>query len=286
MIERNIKIAAAFVLYNPTDEDIKNVKNISINYDTVFVFDNTGKQDNNHLFFEDKKYIFWGNGSNNGLAVLYNKAIFAANKKNISWLTLFDQDSRIEKKDIIELINYAKKCDQNKVAVVAPFVQYDGKKTSDSKKTKSVGWVINSGSTLNIRLLQSKGIAYDEAYFIDRLDKDFCMQIKERGLLIIQLKNTMLYQCLGLEINGRRNHSAIRHYYIFRNRFYYNQKWEKNILKRNVVTVLQTAKHVLLVLFNEENKISKVRMLPIAFEDYKNGQFGKYNKGNEKKNIE
>lgn len=57
---------------------------------------------------------------------------------------------------------------------------------------------------------------------------------------ICRINNAILNQQLGNNFkNGYATHSGIRHYYISRNRLYYNQKYKIS----NLISVLQFTKH-------------------------------------------
>ena len=117
---------------------------------------------------------------------------------------------------------------------------------------------------------------YDNKYFIDKFEIDLCQQMTTRGIEVLMYHGSVLYQNLG-ERNGHRhpNHSALRHYYLFRNRFYFNRKWFTNI-KCIVLDVLQTLKHIGLILLFEDEKMYKIQFLKKAIKDYKKGNMGKY----------
>ena len=85
----------------------------------------------------------------------------------------------------------------------------------------------------------------------------------------------VLNQKLG-DDNGSKHtsHNPIRHYYIFRNRFYYNKKFYSPF-KRIFLNVAQTIKHLGHVLWFESDKVTKIKMLTIAYMDYKSGRMGK-----------
>ena len=171
------------------------------------------------------------------------------------------------------MINYIERTDMSNIAIVAPYIQY-GTNEIRNEISKKVDWVINSGEILNLTLLHKKNICFDESYFLDRLDRDFCKQVRRQNLDIIQVENTVLIQVLGEIKAGRRSHSPNRNYYMFRNRFYYNHKFY-SFSKRIVLNMLQTTKHITYICKNKDNVRDNMRMLKRAIIDYCNGNMGK-----------
>ena len=156
------------------------------------------------------------------------------------------------------------------VAIVAPLVIYNHKKNcnQNNNEVKKVSWVISSGSFINIMVIQKENVKFDEYYFIDRLDKDFCEQLVRKKKVIVVDTKSRLYQELGYNVNSKSNHNVLRHYYIFRNRFYYNRKFYDFPI-RQVRDVLQIARHILIILMYEEFKMKKIFQLFFAYKDYK-----------------
>lgn len=273
-MSNTIGIASVVVIYNPTELDLQNVLQMSHSFIHVWVYDNSTKNNLYKYYFEDSHFTYISSGINKGLAIPYNLAIEAATESGIKWLMLLDQDSFINREGIDNINEYVSSCNDETIAIVAPQIKYD-KYFNCIAEDKEVKWVINSGATLNLSLLNKYNIRFDENYFLDRLDADFDNQINNRKLKIIQLKNSILEQRLGEESGFKHpNHSAVRHYYIFRNRFYYNDKYYKGIHKI-FLNLSQTIRHIILILLFEDNKKQKLHCLPLAFSDYRKKLYGK-----------
>ena len=114
---------------------------------------------------------------------------------------------------------------------------------------------------------------FDDNYFIDALDKDLCKQIINSNGVIKRINLAKLYQNLGeISVYGRMEHKPFRHYYISRNRLYYNKKYHVN----NLISFLQIIRHILLVFLNESDKLEKLKMIFLGISDYKDNKMGKY----------
>ena len=162
-----------------------------------------------------------------------------------------------------------------RVGIVAPYINYDNSSFRREEKEICVPWVITSGSFVNVKLICQNHLRYDEDYFIDRCEVDFCRQLVLKNYKIMLYMGAVLNQKLG-DDNGSKHtsHNPVRHYYIFRNRFYYNKKFYSPF-KRIFLNVAQTIKHLGHVLWFENDKVTKIKMLTIAYMDYKRGRMGK-----------
>ena len=268
------KIAALFVLYNPDVGEIQRIKRMSNWFEYIYIYDNTEKKDMfKHYFFEEK-YIYLSSGRNDGLGRAYNHVIDRAVLDGFDWLAIFDQDSQINAESIERIKSFINKNKNSTIAVVAPFIRYNGKSESQFSKTKYCKWVINSGSFVNLKLIKEKGISFDEYYFLDRLDRDFCKQIEMKDLTIVQLSDAVLNQQLGETLNGRSVHSPLRNYYMARNRLYYNHKFYF-IPKRWILNIVQTGRHIYGCLIDRKDTILKIKMIKSGIHDYMKGITGR-----------
>ena len=90
---------------------------------------------------------------------------------------------------------------------------------------------------------------FDEKYFIDFIDTDFCLRCKEKGILIYQIPNIYLYQTIGnkkiqILCFSFYFHNNERLYYQIRNSFYFFSK------KKKYVPFLYGLREIFSVLFH------------------------------------
>ena len=273
---------AAITLYNPTDEQIQRAISYSQTFDYVILLDNSDEYfDNNTLIIdmlnERCKYIRMS--GNEGLSVAFNKALETPEVEKCDYLCTLDQDSIFEQSQIRNLMNFISNTYINldEVGIFAPIIDY-GKGQKKSENFEERKRVITSGSFVSLRNVKKFNIIYDIKYFIDKFEIDFCQQLLDKKLKIIVYHGAVLKQRLGDEGNfGHSCHSVLRHYYLFRNRFYFNHKFFP-IYKRYLLNILQTARHCVFILLYEPQKVMKVKMLKLASQDYLNGKMGKYEK--------
>ncbi|MBR0395481.1 MAG: glycosyltransferase [Clostridiales bacterium] len=277
-----MKYACGITLYNPTDDIVERINNYSDVFDLVYLFDNTESKEKHLNFYSElnkiinKPHIIYLSDSKNcGLPYAFNRIIDIVLKNDIDYLCTLDQDSDFRKEDIEAVKNYIHTHPEQIFPLIAPRIIYQNEKFNKEETISVQRYVIASGSFINLYILKESGIRFDENYFIDRFEIDFEKQLQLSGYNIIQYNGAVLYQELGTSSGHKHpNHSELRHYYLFRNRLYYNNKYYSKI-KRYLLNISQTIKHILLIVLFENNKILKLKQLYPAISDYKKGKMGK-----------
>ena len=269
----NYKYAALFVLFNPSEEEIKQVINFSKLYDAVYVYDNSEKVADYKKELIENEILYYGFESNDGLSKAYNFIIKKALEKNYDWLSIYDQDSIITEQMVSQLKTYVENASINTIASVVPAIQYS-EKSIVSDNSIEVAWAINSGQMINLKLLIENNIWFDENIFLDRVDRDFCKQVELANLKIIQVGGAILWQHLGEKYKGFNVHSPLRNYYMMKNRLYYNHKYcGQN--KAFLLNCLQSTKHIVNILRSHYKIIENMQMIRRAYCDYKMNKMGK-----------
>lgn len=273
------RFVCGITLYRPDYSVINRIKDYSKCFVSVYIFDNTEIEYKDFTLIDlinsISNIVYFSDGINHGLPYAYNYIIDNISS-DINYICTLDQDSVFLANDISSIENKISSLSDNMMyGIIAPYVLYDSKDYKKKDEILSVRYVITSGSFVSLDVLRQNGIKYDESYFIDKFEIDLGEQIKRKGYLIGQYQGAVLQQRLGeLDSKGRRNHSPLRHYYLFRNRFYFNNKFY-SFPKKQLLTFLQVIKHISIILFHEEDKRNKLKMLPQAFADYKNNNLGK-----------
>lgn len=268
-----MRFALGITLYNPSSAQILNITELEKCFDKVFLFDNSepGYQKPNYPHSE--KIEILTNGNNMGLSFAFNSII---NKcQDFNFLCTMDQDSKFLRGDITKLQEYIESIDTNTVGIIAPYVDYGYGAHVLEEKIENKRWVITSGSFVNLEIIRKFDLRYDENYFIDKFEIDMCEQFKSVGCSVLMYHNSVLHQMLG-ENSGHKhpNHSSLRHYYLFRNRLYFNSKWypKGNAMIKDI---LQTIRHIYLILLYESNKVDKIKMLKHSYVDFRKNKMGK-----------
>lgn len=265
------------VLYNPERICIEKIIQYNKVFDNVLVYDNS----TNDIDYRDELIevgcYYYSNNGNDGICVAINSFIKYCWEQKIDYLCTMDQDSDFNDSEIIKVLNYIEKSDMYSIGIVAPRIIYKGidNKAKEPNEIVDVDWVITSGSFINIRNIVDNNVWYDEKYFIDRCDIDFCMQVASKGLRIIKYTKAKLFQELGV-VNEKNysEHSAIRHYYMSRNRLYFNRKYYKKF-KAILLSIAQTFKHIYFVISFEHEKKDKMIAILQGVLDYQKRKLGK-----------
>lgn len=235
--------AAGIVLYNPDINRMKENINAIINQvDYVILVDNSSKNKSDiedtikHSFYDSDKLIINFSQKNNGIAWALNQIFKIAEEQSVKWVLTLDQDS-VCPSDIIEgYIKYSASISKSKIGILCPTImdKNAGILEGDVHKTEAIKRCITSGSFTSLAAWkQTHG--FDEKMFIDGVDFDFCDRLGMNGYKVIRIGSICLTHELGKITTHRflfktvkvQNHSALRKYYIVRNRFYLSRKEKK-----------------------------------------------------------
>lgn len=272
-----MKFAVGITLYNPADENIRHIKEYVDLFDKVFIYDNSEPDFIKTYKFEYKNVFYISYNRNDGLPFAYNRILDSEEIIDCDYLCTLDQDSVFTKENIKKIQDYIKENKdilKEKTGIVAPFISYNGE-FPKSETIVEKERVITSGSFLNLYLINKFKLRYDEKYFIDKFEIDLCKQIRNLSFSIKIYNGSILKQRLGDDLGkGHSNHSALRHYYLFRNRFYFNNKFYPFIVCW-IMNILQIIRHLFKIVFIENDSINKVKQLFLAYNDYSNGKMGK-----------
>ena len=268
-----LRFVAGVTLYNPSIEELKNLSDYSASFEKIFLFDNSEPSYLRPEYEFNDKFEIITEGNNMGLPYAFNCIIEKCD--DYDYLCTLDQDSVFAAEDIEKIKAFISAQNQLEIGIVAPYIDYGFSNINFSETAEEKDWVITSGGFVNLSAIKKHSLRYDLNYFIDKFEIDLCQQMILKGYKILMYHGSVLHQSLG-EINGHRhtNHSVLRHYYLFRNRLYFNNKWHHGV-KKLFLNLLQTLRHFYLILMYEENKISKIKVFVVAVCDYKKGKLGK-----------
>jgi rhamnosyltransferase len=174
-------------------------------------------------------------GGNLGIAAALNRGLQLARQHGYGWLATFDQDSQPLPHMIEAMCRALQCCPQSEhVAVIAP--RYIDARLGvtvkqDAGEAAGAGWRIipstmTSGNLVDVHAATALG-GFDESLFMDYVDHDFSLRLNRQGLRVLEASGAQLLHSLG-QITEHRllwkrvkvtNHSAVRRYYMSRNRF-------------------------------------------------------------------
>ncbi|MGL5125358.1 MAG: glycosyltransferase [Fusobacteriaceae bacterium] len=270
-----MKISGVVVWYNPTAEEVNNIKSYIDELNSLFIVDNS---DISNLSLLDElgnkqKINYIPNYENLGIAKALNIGCEKAITEKNEWILTMDQDSSFNNNFDTFLTSIKDKLSKNeKIAIFAP-------KTSILKNGGYKNKVITSGNLVQLKAWREVD-GFQEDFFIDEVDHDFSFRISKKGYSIYQFNNVIMKPKLGdsksFEIFGKKifssmNHGYIRKYYITRNRFEMIQRYPE-IKKEYLNAIMRDFIKMVLI---EKNKFLKVKYCLKGYLDYKKQKFGK-----------
>lgn len=279
------KYAAVIVLYKPELEllsrNISQVLKTSIS--SVILIDNSPNElDNSFLLsFNSKIISYVYNNGNKGIAYGLNTGLKIAENLGYNWVLQLDQDSIIPT-NMIDVYNTFLVCSHEKVGLLCPTIlQGEGKETGDIACVSHSLFAITSGSLINIRAWNDIG-CYDEKLFIDGVDHDLCIRLRQKNYQIIQFDQLYLNHRLGIvkrkkilgyNIRVKVGYPPLRMYYIVRNYHYIKKKYKTPDLANHPVYNQKLWKKYRIIFLFENNKIQYLFSILFAYYYYYKGEF-------------
>jgi len=270
-------VCAVVILYNPDEQAVKNVMNASLLFKKIFLIDNSIDE---IISGEIKSLIQVGaiqyihNGDNKGVATALNQGVELAHKEGFLGAVLLDQDTRIKSNILQELLYiYESKSQASPVAVVGSgyiTAKYSNKSLRAVRKKT----VITSGSLLSIEAFIKLG-GFNENYFIDGVDLEFCLKARLNGyevyLSIAVLMEHFIgaktkHNVLGLEFTTS-NHIGIRRYYLVRNTIFLVRDYFKEYPLYLIDSMVNIIRILIYIVLFESGKKEKVLYMLSGLKD-------------------
>lgn len=289
-------VAAVIITYNIMDDFKLRINKLKGKVDEIIVVDNGSNDETINILkgLESEVSVIYLN-ENKGIASALNKGIEYCIKKGYDWVLTLDHDSIVTEFMINNMLSCYENLDNNlkeKVAMLVPIHveekeycnnEYDKKINLNSYK--EVLTEITSGALTKTKVYKEVA-KYNEKLFIDLVDHDFCLNLNKRGYKIVQVDSSILIHNLGESEKKKilgvtmipTNHSAVRRYYMSRNRHYIWNKYKNDfpnwVLKDKRRFITENLK----ILLFEDNKFEKFKYIKMGIKDYKNNIFGKFDK--------
>ena len=288
------KVAAIIVSYNPDKNLLDSVNLLISQVEKIIIVDNGSIEEKRKDISSIKdidneriEVIF--NEENLGIATALNIGVREALKQGFNWILTMDQDSKASKdmvEKMFEVYNNIDGKERKSILSIFPnFVDERIQSIEENSVMNTYEYVdadITSGNLVNAEVFDKVGF-FDDSLFIDLVDTDFCMRLNEKNIKMIKVRDAILYHSLGesqsvKSILGKfntSNHSALRRYYMTRNRFYIWEKYkdlnsftlnrDKKLFKKEFIKII----------LGEKDKVNKIKMVFKGYKDYKKGVRGK-----------
>ena len=277
----NIKIAGIVTLYNPTDEDIKNISTYIDDIDKLYIIDNTEGKDNKDRIPKNKKIDYIWNNENIGVAKALNIGAEKARKENYKWLLTNDQDTTFKKGVIDRMKTEILKRDTSKIGIITPWHHTKLIDPKPETEYDNPNDVMTSGNIINLDIHKKIG-GFKDWFFIDGIDIEYCLNLHQHGYDILRINSIEIDHNLGdlfyKNVHGRlflcTNHAPIRRYYIMRN-YHYILDMYKDYNPTYCYSLVSQKHNMIGVILFEKQKFKKIKNYLRGLRDYKKGIKGK-----------
>lgn len=278
---------AGIISYNPDIERLEeNIAAISHQVSHVIVIDN-GSDNYDEIAAKLVRFdnvILQASTENKGIAWALNRCFEVAKQENAKWVLTLDQDSICPADIILKYNAYLNKISKktssekiSRIGILCPTIidRNVGTIEGGSKHSVTVQRCITSGALTSYDAWDAIG-GFDEKMFIDGVDFEFCDRLWEHEYYIIRVAGVELLHELGQMTTHKflfktikvKNHSALRKYYIVRNRFYVAKKHKKPLSIAKAYA--SAAKAYITVLLFEDDKKAKCKAIIKGAKDYHN----------------
>jgi rhamnosyltransferase len=271
------KICAIMVTYNPDSPVGPNIGALLPHVDKLILVDNGSalpiRAHIETIASSCPVQVIW-NKENLGLATALNIGIRSALGSNdFAWIATFDQDSRVSAGFRAAMLQAYLACPyRERVGIIGPRhvvfpedsmagILHHAEPDSFRERTA----VMQSGTFLSTEALRSCGL-FDESFFIDYVDFEFCLRVRKNGLRIIEAPGAVIAHRLGNPsrhtLFGKTftvcNHSALRRYYAARNRLRIYSRYLFSDFPWLCNDVWLWFKEIVKLVLFEENRLKKL----------------------------
>lgn len=236
------KICGVVVTYYPDAEVVENLRAVVAECGSVIVVDNGSPPETCTKLGAIAGVELLALGSNLGLGVALNRGAERASSLGRDWIVTFDQDSRPQPGMVTKLWQLHERLPG--AALIGPRLEEPGfghapyrpvcrhpnwpgcfRRPLVESDLDDVTMVITSGSLMELAPWRQLG-GFDESLFIDYIDIDYCLRLRQMGRSVAVASGAMLVHHLGrrqsAQVMGRdfrpMHHAPFRHYYMARNR--------------------------------------------------------------------
>jgi rhamnosyltransferase len=283
-------VCAVIVTYHPNAEIIKRVSTIRPQVQGLVAVDNGSSSAELCQLRESAETLCFQlieNGENRGIAEALNQGVLWAKSKGYQWVILLDQDSRAPDNFVDCMLRSWNRHPQKElIASLQPRYAnpLSGRESSIARaKESGPTFYMTSGSLMPVWIFDKIGFFAAE-YFIDYVDFEYCLRARAAGYLIVESEEAVLCHAPGELKEFRRfgfvqfqtsNHSAIRRYYLVRNRVATARKYFRKFPVWTVKDLMHTRKEIVKIILGEKDKGKKLAAMLRGLIDGLTGRMGK-----------
>lgn len=273
---------AVVIVYFPDENVLGNVKSYASHFKEVLVIDNSPFPSAALKALANENY--WHNGHNEGIAKRLNEACYWAKAKGYNWVLTMDQDSAFTQSNLIAYHSAFEKLKMEPDLAMVGILYSPELNDPILLSLKRDTVLITSGSLVNIGVFEKVG-GFNEAYFIDEVDSEYCLRAIKMGYKTILVEGVYLFHHLGESNNfislksfkstPRSLHNPVRIYYMIRNYFDLKSRYRSAFPEhfeqqdRNLMNRIKNN-----ILYNRK-RIKVLKMIWKGYSDFKAQRFGK-----------
>jgi rhamnosyltransferase len=282
-------VCAVIVTFHPTAQMVGAIVGVFAQVHGVVVVDNGSNPDELDLLRVSSHNLGFHlieNSENSGIAEALNQGVRWSKSRNYPWVILFDQDSRITD-DFIAKMFAAWECHPDRERVVSVHPKYVDPETGIEpvvRRGRDGGPVLSmtSGALMPVWIFDRIG-EFASEYFIDWVDFEYCFRIRAAGYLIADSRQAVLLHGAGhpqsVSFLGFRfrptHHSAIRLYYLSRNRIAVYRKYYRVFPFWVLQSMYDSLRETLKCFFGDQDRKRKFRNSLLGTWDGLTGRMGK-----------
>ena len=276
MTSRHATICAVVVTYHPAPDLEQRLARLKPQVDEIVVVDNSEASAALPLLLDLQERLGVQvvlNEKNLGIAAALNIGVRQALSRGYAWIATFDQDSMVTDDYVERMFSAHEICRfRERVPLVAPLLCFSANDSNNPGKGSSrpeytcTRVAMSSGSLLRSDIFTKEGF-YEEAFFMDYVDYEFCLRLWKRGWKIIRANRAHLLHRLGLPRAYSffgfkitiKSHSAWRRYYIMRNRVVVFRRYALSSPAWCLYDFLWIFLELTKIVFFEQDKLGQLR---------------------------
>lgn len=267
-------VFAVCVWFHPTREDASHALTYADQVGRVLVVDNS-PGDNRSLLPAHPRIHYRPQFANTGIGRALNLAAREALAEGATWILTMDQDSSFAPDDIRRLLACAEEEGNEQIAIFAPTFE----PTKIGPPRQDCDSAITSGSLIRLAAHHAIG-GHNEDLFLDDVDHEFGYRLRRHGYRIVCVNEVFLAHRVGDPLARRflwrtihsTNHSAVRKYYMTRNRLYMRKHFPEFGAPYLKMVLLDAVK----VLLVEQDKRRKLACMAHGALDFLRGTMGEW----------
>ncbi len=282
-------VCAVIVTYHPSAKMLENIAQVLAQVQGLVVVDNGSNADELaplRVASQTLGFQLIEDGKNLGLAEALNQGVRWAKSQGYPWVILFDQDSRITEGFIRQMfMAWESHPDRERVGSIHP--KYVDPETGIEplvRRARDGGPVVSttSGALMPTWIFDRIGWFASE-YFIDCVDIEYSLRARTADYLIADSTLAVLLHhaghprrlsFLGFSF-GPTHHSAMRRYYMSRNRIAVYRKYFRVFPRWVLQSMNESLRDTIKCFVGEQNRARKFRNFLLGTWDGLTGRMGK-----------